>query len=618
MYEKTLWIDHIVDPENQEVIQEGTRVNANRMNKIEQGIETAHKQLSDLLQSEKTYAELETIVNNKELVPGVQYVLTDYRTKYQQPDTLIIKEVATTERLVLTAIDVDKFDRICSSLDYPQDVIWYDFNLNVCEDGSTSRNGFILRRQDESPDAQIDCPMDWRTILWARWKVNPSQYLVGDVLTDYATWTSGVPDLYAIYKVGNKLYQVFNDAIPANNVDNSVFKELWDLDDSFVRDNIVIAKAENGNNISLQKYGDTLDIQTFGYGCSRITFAETVYIINGEMSFLPNNTFGNNCHSNTFGSGCFSNTFGNSFARNTLGSGCYNNAFGNNCINNTFGSSCYNNRFGSYCVNNTFSSNCYGNTFGCSSSSSTFGSSCYNNTFGCYSSSNTFGSICYGNILVGNCYSNTFDSTCYNNTLSFGSYMNKLGTRCSSNKFGTKSRYNELGLYCLSNIFGSNCNNNIFGNACYSNNLGDNCSSNIFGTACHTNIFSNGCNHNNFGPTCYGNTFGSTCYSNVFASSCNNNTFGTACFSNTVGSSCSNNTFGNNCYNNTFASNCNSNIFGENKINLIIKYLRNKNISAISNLGSKDYTNTIERRFDGSHVYWYLNASNVPTYAVIP
>lgn len=37
-YEKTEWVDHIVDPETGDVIQEGTRVTAARMNHIEQGI----------------------------------------------------------------------------------------------------------------------------------------------------------------------------------------------------------------------------------------------------------------------------------------------------------------------------------------------------------------------------------------------------------------------------------------------------------------------------------------------------------------------------------------------------------------------------------------------------
>jgi len=45
-YEKTEWIDHVVDPENSEVVQEGTRFTAKKMNKMEQGIYEAHEQMN--------------------------------------------------------------------------------------------------------------------------------------------------------------------------------------------------------------------------------------------------------------------------------------------------------------------------------------------------------------------------------------------------------------------------------------------------------------------------------------------------------------------------------------------------------------------------------------------
>ncbi|MFI8714426.1 hypothetical protein ACIGKN_21180, partial [Brevibacillus brevis] len=41
-YQKTAWVDHIVDPVTGEVVQQGTKVTATRMNKMEQGIADAH------------------------------------------------------------------------------------------------------------------------------------------------------------------------------------------------------------------------------------------------------------------------------------------------------------------------------------------------------------------------------------------------------------------------------------------------------------------------------------------------------------------------------------------------------------------------------------------------
>lgn len=44
-YIKTIWEDHLVDVITEEVIQEGTRFTAKRMNNIEEGIYTAHDRL---------------------------------------------------------------------------------------------------------------------------------------------------------------------------------------------------------------------------------------------------------------------------------------------------------------------------------------------------------------------------------------------------------------------------------------------------------------------------------------------------------------------------------------------------------------------------------------------
>jgi hypothetical protein len=46
-YVKTEWVDHIIDPTNGEVIQEGTRFTASRANNIENGIYNLHDSQSD-------------------------------------------------------------------------------------------------------------------------------------------------------------------------------------------------------------------------------------------------------------------------------------------------------------------------------------------------------------------------------------------------------------------------------------------------------------------------------------------------------------------------------------------------------------------------------------------
>jgi hypothetical protein len=131
----------------------------NNTDKIQNAFNNLPTGGSTVLQESHTYAELATMVSNNKLTAGKQYLLTDYKTKYRQPTTNVIKEVSTTERLVLTANSINSFQLICSSLDFPQDIIYYDFTNNKCEDGTTPRNGIIIRRIDTQ--MQINCTGDW-------------------------------------------------------------------------------------------------------------------------------------------------------------------------------------------------------------------------------------------------------------------------------------------------------------------------------------------------------------------------------------------------------------------------------------------------------------------------
>ena len=76
---------------------------------------------------------------------------------------------------------------------------------------------------------------------------------------------------------------------------------------------------------------------------------------------------------------------------------------------------------------------------------------------------------------------------------------------------------------------------------------------NVFiGNNCYNNTFDNDCYNNIFNSDCYNNTFGNNCYNNTFGNHCSANTFEYNCNSNTFGDDCGSNTFGNNCYSNTF------------------------------------------------------------------
>ena len=119
--------------------------------------------------------------------------------------------------------------------------------------------------------------------------------------------------------------------------------------------------------------------------------------------------------------------------------GCSSNIFGNNCYDNTFGNGCSNNIFGGWCSSNTFGDNYESNTFGTYCSGNIFGNNCYKNTFGKECSYNSLGNYCRINTLYPNCYNNTF------------------GNNFSYNTFGNDCTENTFGDYCYNNTFGNNC-----------------------------------------------------------------------------------------------------------------------------------------------------------------
>lgn len=339
--------------------------------KIDNNATTIENALNNVGQQSKTYAELQVMVLNNELIAGTQYLLSDYKTKYQQPNTLIIKEMAV-ERLVLTAISTNKFAIECSSLDYPQDIIYYDFNNNKCEDNTTSRNGFIIRRIDI--DKKINCTGDWRTLLWARYLPNQTQYLIGSTLTDYSVWTSGNAQLGVIYKYGNSLFMAKNTNVPTSPYDIDVFYSICNnITIGILRNDLKVGKYA-GNDIKIAKSSSYLEYLSFSNSCTNISFLENI--------ILANNVLRGRCDNNTFKTNCYGNT---------LEDLCKYNTFECNCINNYLGNSCSYNKFENGFSENTLSSNCSYNTFGIGFLNNYLGNGCSYNKFENYCSNNLLG-----------------------------------------------------------------------------------------------------------------------------------------------------------------------------------------------------------------------------------
>lgn len=517
-------------------------------------------------QQRKTYAELKELVDNKELIPGVQCVLTDYRTKYIQPTTNVLKEMGI-EELVLTANSESTFEPIVSSLKYPEDVVYYDFNNNICEDKATPRNGFILRRYD--PISKNDAPQDWRSMLWARYKPDANAYIRNDIATGakyaYDKWTTGNAIIGRVYKADNKLWMAKNNNVPTSPTDSNIFYEVYpDLDTPL----LINEKTKIAKDVELIR-GDLVEVKTFGDGCRNNKIESRI------DSVLHNNVIIESCANNTFGNGCYNNTVYIVNNNNSFGNGCYNNIILSTCRNNTFGNGCYNNYLPYACTNNSFGNECRNNSFGTSCYYNSFGSNCYNNSFNSSCYNNSFDNSCYNNSFGNNCHNNSFGNNCYDNSFGYTFLGNSFDNECHANTFGNNCRYNHMGAYCFKNSFGNSCSNNNFGNSCDNNNLGDTCT------------------NNNFGNSCTNNNFGSDCRYNSISGFFTENEFGTGCSHNSFKYSAKN-TFGDKFQYNT------------------IKCLQGKKVSTIGGfLTNSSTTVTIEQGSGGTYLYWYVSGTTV-------
>ncbi len=111
-----------------------------------------------------TWAELNVLLGNAQLVPGFSYLLTDYQTVHRVPTQTAIHS-GSTEPLVLVAVTATAFARVVQSTVNPADILHYEFsNSSVkCEDsfdstsaagaacqnnGSVFRPGYIVYRED--------------------------------------------------------------------------------------------------------------------------------------------------------------------------------------------------------------------------------------------------------------------------------------------------------------------------------------------------------------------------------------------------------------------------------------------------------------------------------------
>ena len=353
------------------IIEDNELVTATALTDLDTRVDNLEDAISDQIIS-KTYAELKTLRDNGQLVPGQQYRITDYTCTTTQAAT---KSAGHVFDITVTADSGSVLNEEARAIQHVGDdyftnsdlnawKIWYsldnDTNRFAWAD-STNGKGVIYRMIDEFDN---DCPYDFKNIqFYRKWDADKQSW------STISEDNTGVP-CYTFSSVGDSSTTMFTDY--SLNKSDKVYSNV-------IKGYISSNKQTLNNNCF---FGNQCYSNSFGNGCY-------------------NNTFGNNCYSNSFGTGCYGISFGNN---------CYSNTFGDYCFCNSFGNACQYNSFGNYCQYNSFGKECQDNTFGNDCADNTFGGSCNNNSFGSEFRNNSFGNYCFNNSFGNYCHSIKFAS----------------------------------------------------------------------------------------------------------------------------------------------------------------------------------------------------------------
>ena len=334
---------------------------------------------------ETTYANLVSLRDSSNLIPGQQYRITDYQCTTVQENT--------------------------RSANHPFDIV-------VTADTVNTLNGVARAIQHEGDEYFANNDLD----SWKIW------YCI-DNDTDRFAWADSTNGKGVIYRMIDE----FNNDVPYD-FKNIQFKHPNDTTTypyyyyTFASDNV---ETNTDNSIRIEKnYYSNIIMEYISANDSKRRLNRIVFIGTGYY-----------CYGNTFGPGCVNNSFGAQCCQNTFSPGCYSNNFGSYCECNSLGTSCYRNTFGNDCESNTLGNNCDYNTFGNSCDSNTLGSDCEFNylDYACFYTS--FGNFCSYNTL-GNClYNNSFGNKCSYIKFASDSSANTKYTFYQSNHFGDGCQY---------------------------------------------------------------------------------------------------------------------------------------------------------------------------------
>jgi hypothetical protein len=530
---------------------------------------TYHIIYSSLTSNEVTYSELVDGITGGTLIAGNYYLITDFRTCYDQPDfnsfgNEIIggnyKESAI-EPIIVFATSANTISTTAYQPKYPKDRIQYDWTFSASERTNGVAYGRISERIDEFNNRT---DYDHRTIQFKRYQyleiafdspyqgtvsVSPSSSTQMDVNGIGTVFTGLTIGQYVGFKLGGdfRVYEI-------TSISGNTLMTITGLTNVNTGCCVEMFPANGQTNTS--------------YLQNNITTAYTEYYTFDYNNFNVNNYIGNYANSYFYDENSFllaNNVFqGSTYRNNTFGDMCYNNSFDDDCENNKIGNYFYNN-----ITDDDFDGNVIGNRFNNNRITSNFQYNRIGENFQFnYLVQNSFyrNNIMNGfeyNFISGNDFQNNeIGSGFNNNVVRYGQfYKNDIGNGYNYNKVYSDFYGNLIGNGFVNNTIYCEFNDNTIGEYYGSNILGDinNLGSNVFSE----NIVATSFSYNTITQDFYKNKIGTGFYSNDISGQTTNNVIG--------------NTFENNTIYNSFVQNKISNEF---KGNMILNSFENNNIDS--------------------------------------
>ena len=456
---------------------------------------------------ETTYSELYSGVTGGSLIPGLYYLITDFKNCYDQPDydlfgnpglTGNYKEDVDVSPIMVFATSENTLSPDAYQPQYPKDKIKYDVTFNVTEVTLSPALGRITERIDEFGNRT---DYDHRAILFRRYdnyyyteegKGKGTIELIG--ATGATGEVIGTGTLFNNYAAGNSIFingspELLFEIVSIDSNTNMIVTGL-SIPSVSPGSDFYIAQRDGltykQNNISI----DYTEHPTFLFDNEQIIsnyLGDVASLIGWSDNYflLPNNVFGEDVIGNIIGNDCINNTFRRDVEHNVIGDEFRNNTIFNDLdfADNRIDSNFYNNLI----ICEGFNDNRIGDGF--SDNKILSNSGFQDNLIGVNFNNNTIYSVFDDNVIV-----NGFGS----NIIYSQFYLNQIGSNFTDNEIYSSLYNNEIlngfdsntigGFGNLGNISNFNFHTNRIGSDFYSNIIRQNFQNNQIGNEFNSNI----------------------------------------------------------------------------------------------------------------------------------